>query len=122
MTALPDRPASAAWLDEREQRCLEALVARDEPSPLRLRDGLLSARVWELAVVYFGLVLGLYGFGFWAPQIIKSLGNLTNGQVGWISSVPYILAAIAMVLWGRHSDATGERVWHVCAPACLWLD
>jgi ACS family tartrate transporter-like MFS transporter len=24
-----------------------------------------------------------------------------------------------MVLWGRHSDLSGERIWHVCAPACL---
>jgi ACS family tartrate transporter-like MFS transporter len=24
-----------------------------------------------------------------------------------------------MVLWGRHSDLTGERIWHVCIPAAL---
>lgn len=119
MAVLPDRPASAGWLSERERRCLEALVAKDEPAPVRLMDGLLSGRVWLFAAVYFGLVLGLYGFGFWAPQIIKSLGDLTNGQVGLISAIPYVLAAIAMVLWGRHSDATAERVWHVCAPACI---
>jgi ACS family tartrate transporter-like MFS transporter len=119
MATLPDRPASAPWLSERERECLEALVARDDPAPVSLADGLLSASVWRFACVYFGLVLGLYGFGFWAPQIIKSLGDLTNGQVGLISAIPYVLAAIAMVLWGRHSDATGERVWHVCLPA--WL-
>jgi len=26
---------------------------------------------------------------------------------------------VAMVLWGRHSDRTGERIWHVAAPALL---
>ena len=117
MRALPDRPASAPWLSEPERRCLETLVARDEPAPARLVDGLLSGRVWLFSAIYFGLVLGLYGFGFWAPQIIKSLGDLTNFQVGLISAIPYLLAAIVMVLWGRHSDATGERIWHVCAPA-----
>ncbi|HQZ15499.1 MAG TPA: MFS transporter [Vicinamibacteria bacterium] len=116
---LPDRPASAPWLSEGERRCLEALVARDEPAPTRLMDGLASARVWLFASIYFGLVLGLYGFGFWAPQIIKSLGHLTNVQVGLISAIPYLAAAIAMVAWGRHSDTTGERVGHVCAPAAL---
>jgi ACS family tartrate transporter-like MFS transporter len=115
--ALPDRPGSAPWLDERERRCLEALVARDEAAPARLVDGLLSGQVWRFATIYFGLVLGLYGFGFWAPQIIKSLGDLTNAQVGLISAIPYAFAAIGMFLWGRHSDATGERVWHVCAAA-----
>ncbi len=116
---LPDRPASAPWLSVDEKQRLEALVSRDEPAPARLRDGLWSAKVWLFAAIYFGLVLGLYGFGFWAPQIIKSLGHLTNLQVGLVSAVPYLVAAVAMVLWGRHSDLTDERIGHVCAPACL---
>jgi MFS transporter, ACS family, tartrate transporter len=119
MKSLPDRPATAPWLDESERTCLEALVTKDEAAPARLRDGLLSVRVWLFAAVYFGLVLGLYGFGFWAPQIIKSLGDLTNAQVGLVSAIPYALAAVAMVLWGRHSDATGERVGHVCVSALI---
>lgn len=119
MVALPDRPADAPWLEEDEKRTLEALVARDEPASSRMREGLLSPRVWLLAAIYFGFVLGLYGFGFWAPQIIKGLGHLSNLQVGFLSAIPYLVAAGAMVLWGRHSDATGERVRHVCASAAL---
>jgi ACS family tartrate transporter-like MFS transporter len=116
---LPDRPAVASWLDEGERRLLTSLVEEEEKAPERLRDGLLSPRVWLFASVYFGFVLGLYGFGFWAPQIIKSLGGLTNAQVGLISSIPYVTSAVAMVLWGRHSDSTGERKWHVALPAAL---
>ena len=116
---LPDRPASARWLNDGERLCLEALVDRDAPGPTRVVDGLVSGKVWLFAAIYFGLVLGLYGFGFWAPQIIKGLGNLTNRQVGLVSAIPYLFASVAMFLWGRHSDLTGERVWHVCAPA--WL-
>jgi len=33
-------------------------------------------------------------------------------------ALPYAVAAVSMIAWGRHSDATGERVWHV-ALACL---
>jgi MFS family permease len=33
--------------------------------------------------------------------------------------VPYLFASIAMVLWGRHSDLTGERIWHVALPLFL---
>ena len=116
---LPDRPAQAPWLSERERECLERVVAREESAPTHLRDGLLSGSVWLFSAIYFGLVLGLYGFGFWAPQIIKGLGHLTNQQVGLISAIPYVVAGVAMLLWGRHSDRTGERVWHVCASACL---
>jgi MFS family permease len=38
---------------------------------------------------------------------------------GLITAVPYVLGAIAMVLWGRHADRTGERTWHVAGPALV---
>jgi nitrate/nitrite transporter NarK len=36
-----------------------------------------------------------------------------------IVAVPYAIGAVAMVLWSRHSDRTGERMWHVAAPTLL---
>jgi MFS transporter, ACS family, tartrate transporter len=62
------------------------------------------------------VLVGLYGFSFWLPQIIASLGTLTNLQVGAVTTIPYALACVALVLWGRHSDATGERALHVALP------
>lgn len=56
---------------------------------------------------------------FWLPQIIKSLGDLTNMQVGWLSVIPYLVAGVGMILWGRHSDRTGERKWHLVSSAVL---
>jgi ACS family tartrate transporter-like MFS transporter len=119
---LPDRPAHARWLDP-EERDLLARVVHDGQQELRphagLRHGLGDPRVWRLSLIYFGLVVGLYGLGFWAPQIIRSLGDLTNRQVGLVAAIPYLVAAVAMYAWGRHSDATGERRWHVCAAALV---
>ena len=37
-------------------------------------------RVWRYGLVYFSVLVGLYGFSFWLPQIIASLGKLTNPQ------------------------------------------
>jgi nitrate/nitrite transporter NarK len=51
----------------------------------------------------------------WQPQIIKSYG-LTNMQTGLLNSIPFALASVIMVLWGRRSDQTGERVWHTALP------
>jgi nitrate/nitrite transporter NarK len=53
------------------------------------------------------------------PQIFKGYGGLSNFQTGLLAMVPYTLAALAMYLWGAHSDATGERTWHVAIPALL---
>src|SRR5262249_51368247 len=37
----------------------------------------------------------------------------------WLVAIPYAFAAAAMLLWGRHSDWTGERIWHVSLAAAV---
>jgi len=118
---LPDRPANAKWLTRDEVREVEAALAEEAigKSHTRLWDGLASLIVWRFAIIYFGILIGLYGFGFWAPQMIKAFGGLTNQQVGLITTIPYLLAAIVMFVWARHSDRKGERRWHVALPAMI---
>jgi ACS family tartrate transporter-like MFS transporter len=118
---LRDSPSQAEWLTARERGVLTAAVARDQRASQHssLREGLVNPRVWLFAIVYFGLNLGVYGFGFWAPQMIKALGGFTNEQTGLVTVIPYACGALAMFLWGRHSDRTGERRWHLTAPALL---
>ena len=53
----------------------------------------------------------------WLPQILKGFSGLSNVQVGFLNSIPYLAATVSMVLAGRHSDKTGERRWHVAAGA-----
>jgi ACS family tartrate transporter-like MFS transporter len=119
---LPDRPRDARWLTAEESAALEAAVARDVasgPREERLWGALRSPRVWHLALVYLGAATGLYGFGFWAPQIIKSLGDLTNRQVGLLTMIPYSLAGFALWFWARSTDRSGERHWHVVGPVAV---
>ncbi len=71
-----------------------------------------------LALLYFCIVVGLYGIGFWMPQVIQAFG-LTPLEIGFLVAIPYLFAAIGMVLWGRHSDATGERIWHIALPLLI---
>ncbi len=118
---LPDRPSDAKWLTGPEQRALEAEIANERAAHgdghmTSLREALLMPRVWRNGLVYFSVLVGLYGFSFWLPQIIASLGSLTHMQVGLMTAIPYALACIALVLWGRHSDASGERALHVALP------
>ncbi len=41
----------------------------------------------------------MYGFVLWLPSIIRSGGeNLGMVEVGWLSSVPYPAATIAMII------------------------
>ena len=61
-------------------------------------------------MIYFIYQVGNLGIGLWMPQIIKGMASsLTNFQVGLIGMIPYAIATVAMILWSRNSDRTGER-------------
>lgn len=121
---LTDKPEKASWLTREEKDALsdiltaERLVLESAHKP-GLKDGLLNVRVWLFSLIYFGILIGLYGLGLWLPQIIKGFGALSNFQIGLLTVIPYFFAAVAMYLWGLHSDLTRERVRHVALPAFL---
>ena len=120
---LPDKPRDAPWLTTDESRALENQIGaeiqdREGVQKFTLPQALTHPRVVALGIVYFGVATGMYGLTFWLPQIIKAFG-LSNTQTGFVTAVPYIVAVIFMLFWGRHSDATGERLWHIALPAFL---
>jgi ACS family tartrate transporter-like MFS transporter len=121
---MTDRPSLAGWLTADEKATVERALAADAPAAGKgqltgLAAAFSSPQVWRFALVYFGVIMGNYGLGFWLPQIVKGLGGLTNVQTGWLTALPYLMGAIATVLWGRHADRTQERVWHFVLPASL---
>jgi D-galactonate transporter len=114
---LTNKPADAKWLepDEREwiQKRLDAERAnRESIVRLSLLQSIVIPRVLLLGCVYMALNIPQYGLSFFLPQIVKAFG-VTNVQAGFITALPYVVGAIGMILWGRHSDKTGDRVWHV---------
>jgi MFS transporter, ACS family, tartrate transporter len=120
---LPDKPHDATWLTADESRALENQItaemrSRDGIRTFTLTEALTDPRIFALASVYLGIATGMYGLTFWLPQIVKAFG-LSNTQTGLVTAVPYVVAVVFMVLWGRHSDATGERLWHIAIPAFM---
>jgi ACS family tartrate transporter-like MFS transporter len=105
-----------AWLIARLQRERQTLEAQEHFSVTR---ALTSGRIWTLGLLYFLLITAMYGVAFWLPQIIRNLSGLGDFAVGLISAVPYLVAALCMVPVAKHSDATGERRWHVAVPAAF---
>ena len=93
----------------------ERATAHGAGATLRITPG--EPVVWWLGAAYFLLVVALYGFALWLPQLIKASGEFSNFEVGVITAIPYAVAAIGMVLVGRRSDRTGERHLHLVFPA-----
>ncbi|MGW5646727.1 MFS transporter [Saccharopolyspora sp. NPDC003752] len=126
---LTDRPSQAKWLSPQERAWLteqlEAERAQTETAHgWPLRKALTHPRILALAFVYFGIAYGLYALGFFLPTIIKGFEqqygtDLSTMETGLITAVPYVVGAVAMVLWAAHGDRTRERVWHVALPMLL---
>jgi ACS family tartrate transporter-like MFS transporter len=121
---LPDRPRDARWLPLAERDWLEARIEVERAHRVvahgaSLGKALGNPVVWWLGTCYFLLVVALYGFTLWLPQLLKATGRFTNLEVGVISAIPYSVAAAGMVLVGRRSDRTGERHLHLALPALV---
>ena len=121
---LPNGPQQARWLSEREKAWIQNRV-REEAQAVassqshHLKDVLTSGRVWLFCLIYFLMNIGGYGYELWLPTIIKGFSGQSDAMVGLINAVPYLVAGIVMVLYGRHSDRTGERRGHVAFAAIV---
>jgi ACS family tartrate transporter-like MFS transporter len=119
---LTDNPAEAKWLSSEERLYLDATMRADTNDIVRrghisLRHALLHPRVWQLSLLSFTLLVGMYSISFWLPQIVKSFSGAGNVEVAFLSAIPYIAAAIAMVVVGAHSDRMQERRVHIAVAA-----
>jgi MFS family permease len=113
---MTDRPELAHWLSPEEKawltvRLRSELTQRESIRRYSLRQALTNPRILLLALVYFGGTFAGYTVALFQPQIVhRFVGDF--GLTGLVNAIPYACAAIAMVLWGRHSDRTGERPRH----------
>jgi MFS transporter, ACS family, tartrate transporter len=117
---LPEAPENAQWLDSGERKVLKEQLEleREGRRPGHtLGAALTNANVWLLALLYFAIVFGHYGIALWLPQILKGFGDMSDMRVGILSALPFLTAAVVMVLVAKHSDSTGERRWHLALSA-----
>jgi ACS family tartrate transporter-like MFS transporter len=116
---LPNGPDDASWLTGAEKKTIAARHATEDSTEHRdLWRVLRDPRVLALGLVNFGIQCGLYGTTLWLPQIVQEMG-FSNLATGFVVALPYLAAMAAMILWGRSSDARGERIWHVALPILL---
>jgi len=117
---LTDRPEHATWLAPRQQQWLIARIEAERRRAPRVAHEstwrvMTNKYVLIMALVYSGAAGASSSLALWMPQLVKSFG-LTNWQTGLLNAVPFGIAAVWMILWGRSSDRTGERVWHNALP------
>jgi len=119
LVVLTERPQDATWLTDEERQVILARVAGEvkHNEVRQLLPALADPRVLILAAVQFGFLVGSYGVGIWLPQIVK-VGQISDFEVGLVTSGVYTLASVAMILWANHVDRGGNKVVNL-ALACL---
>ena len=121
---LTDSPAQARWLAAEEREWLSAHMEAEHASArdkhhINLRQALVHPTVWKLALILFACQTASYGLTLWIPQIVKSWSGLSDLRVGLISALPYVAAALGMVLIGISSDRRKERFLHIAIPCAI---
>jgi ACS family tartrate transporter-like MFS transporter len=116
---LPSNPKEALWLTADEKKIIaNRLAAEDTAQHVDFLSALSDPRVWALGFVYLGYSIGYYGVQLWLPQIVQGMG-FSNLATSFLVSLPFAATMVAMYFWGRSSDKTGERIWHVAIPALI---
>ncbi|UZS75138.1 MFS transporter [Pseudomonas syringae] len=120
---LTDRPTQARWLDDEQRTWLVNKL--DEERKLKTNIGHISLwkllkhkDIWVMALIYSGASAAGSTMSVWAPQLLKSFG-LSNLEIGFVNAIPYGIASVAMIIWGRSSDRSNERRWHTSATLFL---
>ncbi|ACB96640.1 MFS transporter [Beijerinckia indica] len=120
---LPASPRHARWLTPHQLSWIERELAAEKTTlkleshsnPLR---AITDRRVLLLALLFLPFPLAIYGLSLWLPTIIKQFG-VSDLAIGFLSTVPYLFAVAGLCIIPAHSDARGERHWHIVVVAAL---
>ena len=123
LTVMPDRPRDAKWLSDEERTWLQGTIDSEQRAVAAVHGtSVLKAfadpRLIALAFIYFANTTANLGLAFFLPQILKSLG-LSDMQTGLMTSVPYIVGTLGILVFGYVSDKYKERRWTLFAALAL---
>ncbi len=112
-----DKPSQAKWISHETSTHIILQLEREQrelPPVANLRRALFRPDVILFCALYFCWSLGIYGFVLWLPTIIRQGSSSGIQATGLLSSVPYLLGVITMIITAYISDKTerrGSLVW-----------
>lgn len=120
---LPDRPATATWLDDAEKTHLETTGTQSQASGghewKHLPAILRRPSAWMFALTYFCFTIGFWAITYFLPTIVREQFKVGAVAAGFISSIPWLLAGAVSLLVARSVTRTGERTWHMTGVLLL---
>ncbi|MEM0140352.1 MAG: MFS transporter, partial [Ferroplasma sp.] len=109
---ITDFPGQAKWMSAKEKDSLQSdldIEEKNKAIKVPWKQALKEPDVIILTLVYFFGVTALYGYSIWLPSIIKSFAHVNAATSSFLSDIPYVAAAIALIFILRYSDRKGDR-------------
>ena len=122
---LPNRPETARWLSSEEKEQINEAIAPERKAaaqwvePTSAWETISNLKVWALGAVYFGTNSGIIGLLYFLPQVVKtfkSSADLTLSQIGLITAIPFAVAVVAVLVWGRIVSKKAMNAYYVAGP------
>jgi sugar phosphate permease len=120
MPLMSDRPSDAKWISKEEKDFLVTTLAREKAERQAIFEKagthvvsykklLTDKYLWMMTLIYLCYTTGQYGYTIWLPTILKNLTKMSLTNVGWLSTLPFIMALGGLYVFGALSDKTGNR-------------
>ena len=111
---LTERPREAGWLTPEERAWLEAELAKEAHEIERAHahtflTAMADPRVWALTALFTFICMAGSGLEMFIPQILKAAGASIT-QAGLLTSIPFIVGTLAMIVSGHIADHGNYRV------------
>ncbi len=109
---LPDRPSKASWLSPAEAQQIERQLATEAEEGAghggHALKQCLTPQILLAIFVYFCHQITVYTVIFFLPGIIGKYGDLSTVQIGLLTSLPWIAAALGAIALPRFAT-TAQR-------------
>jgi MFS family permease len=115
-----DTPRGKKWVSKEEIAFIEASLAEEKKNKPQgnvwqnFKKIAQSSDYWLLVIWYLSLNLIYWGLVSWLPSYLKDVRGFSWQQVGWLSSLPFILTIITKAYSGWVVDKVGR-----CAPILM---
>jgi MFS transporter, ACS family, tartrate transporter len=122
---LPDGPHAWRGLSDADRQAIRTALAQEQQGaattvqPHNVRAALTNPKVWGLGFVYFGINSGIIGLLYFLPQVVKTFNggaHYSLTQIGLITSAPFAVAVVSVIVWGRIVSRTRAHALYVAGP------
>ncbi len=76
-----------------------------------IKNLLSSTNIWLLIVSYVALLSLWWGLVTWLPQYLVVVRNFTWASMGFVATLPYLTAGLAMLIGGFVGDKVKNQAW-----------